>query len=107
MMVPDFRTGRTKFFTDLNMKNNEWGANILDDDTNNAHFDAGMVDLMRLSNFLLQVVARRKVTSTTKNVDGLQHEAPVGRVVMKMDIEGTEEQTKYCKSTQSHTTISI
>jgi NAD-dependent SIR2 family protein deacetylase len=96
MTVPDFRTQRTKLFSapaDHNKKNNEWGANILEDDTKaNAHFDAGMVDLMRLSNFLLQVVAKRKVTSTTENVDGVQQEAPLGRVVMKMDIEGTKEQ---------------
>ena len=86
------RNGTTKFYTDQAYKNMEWGGGILppkiiniaiDSTKDEKHSKSNNVTLIRLSEFLKNVVGERvlPVPSSISNPP---------RVVMKMDIEGSE-----------------
>ena len=80
------------FYSDEAFKNNEWGGGILppriiNNVKNNSNDDKGLdfknISVIRLSDFLINVVGKRKIP------DPFFNNSPP-RVVMKMDIEGSE-----------------
>jgi len=81
------RSGYADFYSDGAMAMKEWGGGILSPDVNaialEAQKSAKPIRLVRLSQFLLQTVGRRKLPPATKG------QGPP-RVLMKMDIEGSE-----------------
>lgn len=86
------RNGATRFYTDEDTHNMEWGGGILSPDVNNIAVDNSgdtknqefkNVSLVRLSDFLKNVVGKRKVPV-------VRFETHPPNVVMKMDIEGSE-----------------
>ena len=85
--------GVTQFYTDEALKNLEWGGGILPPDINNIALhtvngtkikNSSNVMLLRLSDFLKNVVGTRKIPES-----GISEILPP-KVVMKMDIEGSE-----------------
>ena len=82
--------GETQFYTDEDVQNLEWGGGILPPDVNSIAVGSSKgknkfpmnVTLVRLSEFLKNVVGGRKIP----NIDS---ESPPN-VVMKIDIEGSE-----------------
>ena len=81
------RSGYAQFYSDGAMAQKEWGGGILSPDVNNIALEsqksAKPIKLVRLSQFLLETVGRRKLPPTPNG------EGPP-RVLMKMDIEGSE-----------------
>ena len=79
------RTGHATFYSDGAMKMKEWGGGILPPSVNNIAngLPAQNIRLIRLSDFLINEVSQRKLPQI-QNGQGPQ------RVLMKMDIEGSE-----------------
>jgi len=81
------RSGYAQFYSDGAMAHKEWGGGILSPDVNNIALEsqksAKPIKLVRLSQFLLETVGRRKLPPSPKG------EGPP-RVLIKMDIEGSE-----------------
>jgi len=74
--------GKTDFYTDSKPYNNEMGAGIVGENVN-LKGKSATVDVLRLSDFVLNVVAQRRLPEQEKG-----KKAPT--VLMKMDIEGSE-----------------
>jgi len=80
-------SGTTHFYSDNNYRRNEWGGGILSPDINReakVESTAYLVTLVRLSDFLKNVVGQRKIPNSPPN-----HRYPP-KIIMKMDIEGSE-----------------
>ena len=81
------KSGHANFYSDGVMDMKEWGGGILPPEVNNIALESQKstkkIRLVRLSQFLLEKVARRKLPQA------LEGEGPP-RVLMKMDIEGSE-----------------
>merc|ERR1712062_50331 len=82
--------GYTYFYSDNDFGNLEWGGTIIDPSSNQCgHIREGShqgykVQLIRLSKFINEVVARRRIPSLDPKVHGDP------KVLMKLDIEGSE-----------------
>ena len=84
--------GKTRFYTDESYQNMEWGGGILsqniiniavDNVTNKEKPKFKIVNLLRLSEFLKNIVGKRKLPAPPSK-------SFPPKVVMKMDIEGSE-----------------
>ena len=86
------RQGKTRFYSDESYSNMEWGGGILSPNINKVAVTANDkqsqnfqdVELIRLSDFLKNIVGKRKLPNFTNP------NLPPPNVVMKMDIEGSE-----------------
>ena len=94
--------GGSHFYSDNDKQNLEWGGGILPPSINNIAMHTvpptnrksesskktSQIKLLRLSDFLINVVGTRKIPSNDSKIPGIMKRPP--KIVMKMDIEGSE-----------------
>ena len=84
------RTGTGTFYSDGADAKNEWGGGILSPRVNNIALETKKalkpINLVQLSKFLVHVVGKRKLPPPSP----LQAQQRTPKVLMKMDIEGSE-----------------
>ena len=78
------KEGKSHFKTDNNLAKLEWGGKIVDSKT--VDTKANDVNLIRLSKFINETVATRFIPTLDSKIFGEP------KVLMKMDIEGSERQ---------------
>jgi len=83
------KNGHSNFYSDGAMAYKEWGGGILPPEVNNIALadqkSSVPITLLRLSEYLTNVVAKRKIPSLGQDVKLM-----TPKVLMKMDIEGSE-----------------
>jgi len=88
------KNGYSSFYSDGAMAYKEWGGGILPPDVNNIALadkkSSVQIKLLRLSEYLTQVVAKRKIPNLPHDAAGSDNQSKAPKVLMKMDIEGSE-----------------
>ena len=89
--------GEANFFTDDEDAKEEWGAGIVGSNKNLKQGVKNKVKVVRLANFILEKVGKRKISGGKKKPT----------VLMKMDIEGSEIEVRFLDHTYRQTNNDI